>query len=100
MCCLIAIGAFIPRVAMVFMAIFGTMFNGVFPNWILPVVGWFLVPYTTLSYVLFWNWQHGHLNFFAWAVVAIAFVVDIGNLAGGVAKRNQVPGYPSGSATY
>ena len=99
MCCLVAFGAFLPRVAMVFMAIFSTMFNGAFPNWIVPVIGWFLVPYTTLAYVLLWNWDHHHLNGFSWFLVALAFIVDIVNLGGGVAKRQQVPGYPS-TASY
>ena len=97
MCCLVALGAFLPRVAMIFMALFSSMFDGAFANWIIPVVGWFLVPYTTLSYVLLWNWDHHHLNAFSWILVAVAFFVDIVNLAGGFAKRQQVPGYPSAS---
>lgn len=99
MCCLVALGAFLPRVAMVFMALFSSMFDGAFPNWIVPVIGWFFIPYATLSYVLLWNWEHHHLNVFSWFLVGLAFFVDLLNLFGGYRQRQQVPGYPS-SASY
>jgi hypothetical protein len=98
MCCLVAFGAFLPRVAMVFMALFSTMFNGAFPNWIVAFIGWLFIPYTTLTYVLLWNWEHHHLNVFSWLLVGLAFILDLANLFGGYRQRQQVPGYPSSSA--
>jgi hypothetical protein len=100
MCCIVALGAMLPRLTMILMAIFGSWFNGVFPSWILPVIGWFLLPYTTLTYVLAWNFDHPHgVHGFVWFFVALAFVFDLVNLFGGYTKRQQVPGYPS-QATY
>lgn len=93
MCCFLALGAFFPRLAIVLIALLTNWFSGVFPNWVVPVLGLILLPYTTLAYLAFWHWQDGSLTIVTWALVGLAAVIDIGNLAGGWARREQAPGF-------
>ena len=52
-CFVLLLGAVAPRFALSLMALFNNeitrAFNG---SWIVPLIGWFLLPYTTLVFVL------------------------------------------------
>lgn len=97
-CFVLLIGSFAPRLALALMALFNDditrAFNG---SWITPLIGWFLLPYTTLAYVLIDVWR-GDVTGFYWAFVALAFVLDIGSYTGGYARRSDVSGYYSNRA--
>ena len=58
-----------------------------------PVLGFLLLPWTTLAYVI--AAPLGSLNTAsAWALVAIGFVIDlIGWSGGGYGNRNRIRGY-------
>ena len=91
MCCVFALGALFPRLAIVLIALLTNWFAGVFPSWILPVLGFFLLPYTTLAYLALWHWQDGTLTVVGWLLVVLAAVIDLGNLGGGWARRKDAP---------
>lgn len=86
-CLAVVLGAFFPRVGLLLIWFFSTWiqqaFNG---EWILPVLGWFLLPYTTLSYVMLHLWL-GEVTGFTWAFVVLAFLLDIGSVAGSTQAR-------------
>jgi len=97
-CFVLLLGAFAPRLALFLMAIFNDEITKAFDgSWVIPLIGWFLLPYTTLAYVLV-SWWQGGVEGFMWFFVALAFVADLGSYFGGVARRQDYQRYyPSGS---
>ena len=87
-CFAVALGAFFPRVALALIWIFGDAveraFNG---DWIVPLIGLLLLPYTTLTYVLFYWWL-GEVTGFTWFFVVLAFFVDLGSYASSARARS------------
>jgi hypothetical protein len=66
--------------------LFGDLLSRSFDGWLLPLVGFFLLPWTTLAYALLWASSDGVLGI-EWFFVALAFLVDIGAFAGGDRRR-------------
>lgn len=96
-CFVLLLGAFAPRLALALMALFNDEITKAFDgSWVIPLIGWFLLPYTTLAYVLL-AWWTGDVAGFDWFLVAFAFVLDIGSYTGGYARRGDIR-YPSSSA--
>jgi hypothetical protein len=83
--CLIALFALIsPRLALFFLAIFSNVLSRAFDSWVIPLLGFFLLPWTTLAYVAFWDWGAGlKVTGFEWFFVALAFVIDLGSYTQG-----------------
>ena len=78
--CLIALFALIsPRLALVFVFLFSNMLDRAYDSWLLPLIGFFLLPWTTLAYTAFWDWGPGReVTGVEWFFVALAFVIDLG----------------------
>lgn len=86
-CFVVALGAFFPRVALVILWLFGDTVETAFKDeWIIPLLGLLLLPYTTLSYVLL-NWWVGEVSGFTWFFVVLAFLADMGSYAGSARTR-------------
>ncbi len=91
-CFVLMIGAFAPRLALVLMALFNDEITRAFDgSWVIPLVGWFLLPFTTLAYVLI-HWWTGDVSGFMWFFVALAFFADLGSYGGGYRKRGDLYG--------
>ena len=87
--CLIALFALIsPRLAIVFVAIFSDMLSRAYDSWLLPLIGFFLLPWTTLGYAIMWDIGTHRVNGFEWFIVILAFVADIASYAGGRSYRS------------
>ena len=78
--CFLALLALIsPRLVLFLLWIFGDLLSRAFDSWIIPFLGFFLLPWTTLSYAAFYDWGSGrHVTGIEWFFVALAFLVDIG----------------------
>ena len=78
--CFLALLALIsPRLVLFFLWIFSDLLGDAFDSWILPFLGFFLLPWTTLSYAAFWDWGAGrHVYGFEWFFVVLAFLIDLG----------------------
>jgi hypothetical protein len=76
--CFVVLFAFIsPRLALFFILLFsGGWVGDAFDGWVLPVLGFFLLPWTTLAYIVMWQITPG-VNGFEWFIVALAFFVDL-----------------------
>ena len=87
--CLVALFALIsPRLALFLLWIFSNVLSRAFDSWVLPLLGFFLLPWTTLAYAAFWDWGAGnHVTGFEWFFVGLAFVIDISSYAGGQLAR-------------
>jgi hypothetical protein len=91
MACLLALLALIsPRLVLFLLWVFDDVVGQAYDSWILPVLGFFLLPWTTLAYVAFWEWGAGReVTGFEWFLVALAFVLDLGALGGGSRARSR-----------
>jgi len=82
--CLIALFALIsPRLALFFVWIFSDILSGAYDSWIVPVLGFFLLPWTTLAYAVMWDAGTNKVSGFEWFIVALAFLADVASYAGG-----------------
>jgi hypothetical protein len=87
--CLLALIALIsPRLALFCLLIFSNMLDRAFDSWVLPVLGFFLLPWTTLAYTVMWDVGTHEVAGFEWFIVGFAFVVDLGSYAGGRRSRD------------
>jgi hypothetical protein len=87
--CLIALFALIsPRLALVFVWIFSDILSRAFDSWLLPLIGFFLLPWTTLAYAVMWDTGTRDVNGFEWFIVVLAFLADLASYAGGRYARD------------
>ena len=89
--CLIALFALIsPRLALFLLWIFGDVLSRAFSSWVIPFFGFFLLPWTTLAYAVFWDWGPGHhVAGFEWFFVILGFLADLSSYAGGRRARTR-----------
>ena len=82
--CLIALLALLsPRLALFFIWLFSDLLSRAFNGWVLPVLGFFLLPWTTLAYAVMWASGINAVIGFEWFIVILAFLVDLGSYAAG-----------------
>ena len=86
--CLVALLALIsPRLALVALWLFGSLLSRAFDSWLVPLIGFFLLPWTTLAYAVMWDTGSRGVHNFDWFVVILAFLVDLGSYLGGDRAR-------------
>jgi hypothetical protein len=86
--CLVALFALIsPRLALFALWLFSDLLGRAFDSWILPVLGFFLLPWTTLAYTVMWSAGSRGVDGFEWFIVILAFVFDLGSFAQGRRER-------------
>ena len=77
-----------PRLALFFIFLFSDLLSRAFDSWVLPLLGFFILPWTTLAYALMWSSGTNDVTGFEWFVVVFAFVVgDLGSYAQGNRSR-------------
>ena len=81
-CLLVLVGLFSPRLAIFLLAIFTNDLSRAFDSWVVPLLGFFLLPWTTLIYTLLWTTSQ-HVNGVEWVLVAVGFLLDVGVIGGG-----------------
>lgn len=88
-CCLVALFALIsPRLALFLVWIFSDVLSRAYSSWIIPLLGFFFLPWTTLVYAAAWDWTaHHHLHWFDWVLVGLAAFVDLSSYDGGRRAR-------------
>lgn len=85
MCCwLIVAWAFAPRLALFLMAIFNNWITRAFGNVWMPLLGFFILPWTTLVYVLV---APGGLGFLDIVFLVVAVLADLSAWGGGATQR-------------
>ncbi|MGV1004288.1 MAG: hypothetical protein ACOYEV_05865 [Candidatus Nanopelagicales bacterium] len=80
-----------PRLTLFLIALFNRpiISNAFDGSWITPIIGFFLLPYTTLVYVLIDNWK-GSVDGFYWFFVVLAFLTDLGSYGGTYNRRGDL----------
>jgi hypothetical protein len=87
-CLLVLLALISPRLVLFLLWIFSDVLSRAFDSWLLPLLGFFLLPWTTLAYAAFWDWGPGlRVEGFEWFFVVLAFLIDLGSYAGGRRAR-------------
>jgi hypothetical protein len=85
-CFLLLIAFLSPRLALFFTLLFTDLLGDAFDSWVVPVLGFLFLPWTTLAYV--WMWDSGHsVDGLEWFLVVFAFLVDLGAAGRGARYR-------------
>ena len=87
---LVVLLAFIsPRLALFAIFLFSDLLSRAFDSWFVPLLGFFLLPWTTLAYAVMWSASTNQVNGFEWFIVILAFLIDLGSWANrGRARRD------------
>jgi hypothetical protein len=94
--CFLALMAWIsPRLALFFVWLFSDVLSDAFDSWLLPLLGFFLLPWTTLAYALVWSYGTNRVAGFEWFFVILAFVIDLGSYTSGWRSRAARSAAPS-----
>jgi hypothetical protein len=88
--CFLALLALIsPRLVLFLLWIFDDVLSRAYDSWIVPFLGFFLLPWTTLTYAAFWEWGDGRqVTGIEWFFVGLAFFIDLGSYASGQRARS------------
>lgn len=98
-CLFVLFAAFAPRLLLVFMWIARpNLMDQAFETFIIPLLGFIFLPFTTLMWVLLWASSGGDVTGFDWVWIGIAVLLDVGHYVGGAANRRNMPGSASSPA--
>jgi hypothetical protein len=76
-CLLALLALFSPRLALFALWLFGDLLSRAFDSWLVPLIGFFVLPWTTLAYAVMWS-SGDRVRGFEWFLVIVAFLADIG----------------------
>jgi hypothetical protein len=69
--------AFVPRLWIVGFWIFSKTIGQAFSSWIIPALGFVILPWTTLMYAWMWSINSHGVHGWEWWVVAVSFLLDL-----------------------
>jgi hypothetical protein len=79
--CFVVLLAFLsPRLALFAIFLFSDLLSRAFDSWFVPLLGFFLLPWTTLAYAVMWG-SADRVSGFEWFIVILAFCLDLGSYA-------------------
>jgi hypothetical protein len=78
-----------PRLGIIAFWIFGSQLGDAFDSWVVPVIGFILLPWTTCGYALMWGLSSDKVSGAEWIVVAVAFLLDVATWVGGRARARS-----------
>lgn len=89
-CILLLLSAFAPRLVLVLLWLFARSYvSAPFPSWLLPVLGFLFMPYTTLAYSLAWNQSGGSVGGLWIILIIVAVLLDLGHVGGGAKSMSR-----------
>lgn len=87
-CLLALIAFFFPRLVMILLVIFSDYIGNAFSTVLWPLLGFFIMPYTTLAYAWAIN-ANGSVEGLYLAVVVLGVLFDLGVCGGGAKSRRS-----------
>jgi hypothetical protein len=76
-----------PRLTIIAFWIFGNTLGGAYDGWVIPALGFLLLPWTTMAYALMWGLGTEVVSGAEWAVIAVALGADLLTWIGARALR-------------
>ncbi len=67
-----------PRLALFAVWLFSDLLSRAYDDWIVPFLGFLLLPWTTLVYAWMWSSGTNEVAGFEWFIVIFAFLIDLG----------------------
>ena len=87
MCCVLALLAFVgPRVVLALLFLFTNYLNRAFDTFLLPLLGFLFLPWTTIAWAIAQN-ELGGANGIGLLVIVLGVLADVGVLGGGARGR-------------
>lgn len=77
-----------PRLAIVLVVVFSDYIGRAYETTVWPLLGFFLMPTTTLAYAWAMN-SHGNVSGVYLAVVVVAVLIDLGLIGAGARSRRE-----------
>jgi hypothetical protein len=88
--CFVALFALIsPRLALFALFLLSDLLTRAYESWIVPLIGFFLLPWTTLAYAVMWSAGTHSVKGFEWFLVILAFLFDVGSWREGRGARRS-----------
>ena len=85
-CLLVLVALVSPRLALVLLAVFTDRISAALDGVVLPILGFFLLPWTTFMYVVAYEPVTG-VSGIGWFFVAFGFVADLASWGAGNRRR-------------
>ncbi len=76
-CVLLGIALFLPRVALFLLFVFTGWIGRAFDGWVIPVLGFLLMPYSTAWYTYVMNRHPGDWGFWQVLFMVLAVLMDL-----------------------
>lgn len=86
-CIVVLLALISPRLALFFVWLFSDLLSRAFEEWYIPLLGFFLLPWTTLAYAVMWS-SSDRVQGFEWFVVGLFFLFDLASWAGRSRERS------------
>lgn len=87
MCCVVVLLALVgPRIALVLLWLFSDYLSRAYDGFVLPLLGFLFLPWTTIAYAVAQN-AFGGLNGIGVVLVIIGVLADVGAIGGGARNR-------------
>jgi hypothetical protein len=88
--CLVALLALIsPRLALFFIWLFSDLLGRAYDEWWLPLLGFFLLPWTTLAYAAMWAAGPNGVEGVEWFFIVLGFLLDLSSWGSGNRSRQR-----------
>ena len=88
-CVAVLLAIISPRLAIIAIWLFSSVLSRAFDSRLLPLIGFFLLPWTTLAYAVMWDVGTHEVRGFEWFVVILGFLADLSAHGGGLAQRRS-----------
>jgi hypothetical protein len=81
-CLIVLFVLLLPRTIMVVLWLFSSYLSAAYGTWVWPLIGFFVLPTTTLAYAVAQN-RYGGVRDIGLVLVIVGVLVDLGALGGG-----------------
>lgn len=88
-CLVLLLAVLSPRLALIALWLFDDLLSRAFDGWLVPLIGFFVLPWTTLAFGGMWWNDTSEVAGIEWAVVAFAFLLDLGVVGGARGRRRR-----------